>query len=74
MKATLHAPENVRTMIGKIIGDSLYIKVHSEELPEGFIQYGENRNGRKVTLFGVMPVNGYDAAMRIIRKLNIQED
>lgn len=74
MKATLHAGENVRTRIGKIVGDSMYIRVCATELPEGFIQYSENRNGLKVTLFGVMPVSGYDDGMAIIRKLDRQED
>lgn len=74
MKATLHAGENVRTRIGKIVGDGMYIRVCATELPEGFIQYSENRYGTKVTLFGVMPVSGYDAAMGILSKLNNQED
>lgn len=67
MKATIHAGENPRTKVGKIIGEALYVKAKGKELPEDFIIYGENADGTK---FGLRPVNDYQEARDLVKKLN----
>ena len=66
MKATLHAGENEQSRIGKIVGDALYVKAQSQELPGDFIIYAENSNGMK---FGVRPVQDYQEGRELVEKL-----
>jgi len=68
MKATLHAAENPRTKIGKIVGECMYVKYSALELPDDFIIYSQNLN--PAIKHGVRPVQDYQAGRDLVKKLN----
>lgn len=67
MKATIHAGENIRTKIGQIVGEGMYVKAWGKEIPEDFIIYAVNSDGTKA---GVRPVSNYQEARDLVKKLN----
>jgi len=71
MKITIHAGENERTRIGKIVGTSMYVKAHGAELPDDFIIYSNDLNG---TIHGVRPVQDYQEARDLVQRINTKRD
>ena len=69
MKAQIKAGENVRTRIGQIVGESMYVYASGKGLPEDFIITSTNSDG---TQFGVRPVEDYQEALDLVKKLNAQ--
>jgi len=68
MRATIHAGENGRTFIGRIVGENIiYVKANGKNLPEDFIIHSENADGTK---FGVKPMHDYQEARDLVKKLN----
>lgn len=71
MKATIHAAENERTRIGKIIGENIYVKAIGKKIPEDFVIYSVNADGRKC---GIKPCADYQEARDLVKKLNAQQE
>jgi len=70
MRVSIHAGENERTRIGKIVGEGIYVKVVGKEIPEDFIIYSTNMDG---TMLAVRPVQDYQEARDLVRKLKMSE-
>lgn len=71
MKAQIKAGENVRTRIGQIIGESMYVCASGKDLPEDFIITSTNF---EETQYGVRPVGDYQEARDLVKKLNARDE